>query len=173
MAWLVDVRIEEFSMQLVWGPAGKYPLGKQNRFEPRLRPENVPKRVILDRDVSECAKFVLCRGGGQWIVSQRFRDIVEGLEPGIHNWLPTKLVVNSTEVQQEPYYFFQHGFERDSITLERTMHRIVKKHHGGEALVIKKKEEIPELFWTNTKPKVATFGRKKRQPIATSTFPMS
>lgn len=138
MAWLVDVRIEEFSSQLVWGSAGSYPIGKQNRFEPRLKPENVPKRVILDRDVSDCAKFVLCRGGGQWIVSQRFKDTVEGLEPGIHNWLPTELVVNNTEVQKEQYYFLQHGVERDSIILERTTHSFVEKYRGGRVLVIQK-----------------------------------
>lgn len=145
MAWLVDVRIEEFSSQLIWGTAESYPIGKQNRFEPRLKPENVPRRVILDRDVSVCAKFVLCRGGGQWIVSERFRDMVEGLEPGIHNWLPTELVVNNTEVQQEPYYFFQHGLERDSIILERTTHSFIKKHRGGEALVIDTNIKNPKI----------------------------
>lgn len=41
---------------------------------------------------------------GATIVSQRFRDIVEGLEPGVHQFVPVSILFAGNEEETRPFY---------------------------------------------------------------------
>jgi len=120
MAWRVSVEIEEFSCQFQYGSDGPKMMGDIGVSDPRLSPDQVPSRVTIDGKISDCALFVLAYGGGKWIASQRFKNVVESLEADVHNWLPTELVWSSGEQLKENYYFLQHGKTLDTVIFERS-----------------------------------------------------
>ncbi|WP_298961207.1 DUF1629 domain-containing protein [uncultured Roseibium sp.] len=120
MAWRVSVDIKEFPKKFDYRPDQSGQMGDIEQTEPKLTPDQVPSRVTISGKVSECALFVMAFGGGQWIVSQRFRDLVEALEPNVHNWLPTDLFWSNGQPLPEPYYFLQPGQSLDTVIFERS-----------------------------------------------------
>ncbi len=40
------------------------------------------------------------------ICSQRFRDVIEALEPGVHQFVPVQIVWKDKSVDERPYYWF-------------------------------------------------------------------
>ncbi|WP_306150286.1 MULTISPECIES: imm11 family protein [unclassified Roseibium] len=138
MAWLVAMVNEEFGLEEKWGPEGPRRIGSLSHSDPRFTERDVPVRVTLDRDVSDCARFVLSLGGGEWIVSQRFKDLVESVEPGVHNFLPTELIFSKGAPAKEPYYFLQHGQDFDSVILNRSRYKEIEKYDGGKAFILKR-----------------------------------
>lgn len=150
MAWLVAMVNEEFGLEEEWGPEGPRRIGSLSRSDPRFTKGDVPLRVSLDRDVSDCARFVLSPGG-RWIVSQRFKDLVEGLEPGVHNFLPTELIYSKGAPAREPYYFLQHGRDLDSVILNRSRHKEIEKYDGGKAFILKRANHSIVMDRSHTK----------------------
>jgi hypothetical protein len=151
MAWLVDVLIEEFSREEEWGPNGPRLKGRLADAEPSFTKNDVPVRVTLDRDVSDCARFVLAIGGGAWIVSQRFKDLVESLEPGVHNFLATELVFSKGAPATEPYYFLQHRQDLDSIALDRSDHTEIDRYDGSKTFLLNIKNHSLVMDKSKTK----------------------
>jgi hypothetical protein len=145
MAWRVDVDSEEFSKKFDYGPKGPKMMGNISVSDPRLSPDQVPPRVVISGKVSKCAWFVMAFGGGTWIVSERFKDIVEGLEPGIHNWLPTDLVLANGDPTPEPYYFFQVGQTLDSVIFERSSFNSIETVTGEHAVFFPKLNHLMTL----------------------------
>ncbi|QDG75254.1 imm11 family protein [Labrenzia sp. PHM005] len=151
MAWLVDVPIEEFIREEEWGPDGPPKKGILSHAEPRFTKNDVPVRVTLDRDISDCARFVLAIGGGEWIVSQRFKDLVESLEPGVNNFLATELVFSKGAPAKEPYHFLQHGQDLDSIALDRSDHKEIDRYDGSKAFLLNFKNHSVVMDKSKTK----------------------
>lgn len=119
MAWRVDLYPSKARTKYEYGPKGPEMMGKISVSDPRLTPDQVAPRVIISGKISQTALFVM-GAGGSWIVSERFKDIVENLEPGIHNWLPTDLVNVDGNRVPEPHYFLQVGQTLDTVIFERT-----------------------------------------------------
>jgi hypothetical protein len=142
---------EEFGLEEKWGPEGPRRIGNLSQSDPRFTERDVPVRVTLDRDVSDCARFVLSLGGGEWIVSQRFKDLVESLEPGGHNFLPTELIFSKGAPAREPYYFLQHGRDLDSIALDRSDHTEIDRYDGSKAFLLNFKNHSLVLDKSKTK----------------------
>lgn len=151
MAWLVDVLIEEFCREEEWGPNGPRRIGNLSNAEPRFTKNDVPVRVTVDQNVSDCARFVLAIGGGEWIVSQRFKDLVESLEPGIHNFLATELIFSKGAPAKEPYYFLQHGRDLDSIALDRSDHTEIDRYDGSKTFLLNIKNHSLVMDKSKTK----------------------
>ncbi|MBG6204144.1 hypothetical protein IWQ48_005307 [Labrenzia sp. EL_13] len=121
MAWRVDLNIDEFTRKFEFGPDGPDKMASFAAAEPKLLPSQLPKRIVVSGAITNCNWFVMAAGGGEWIVSKRFKDIVEALEPGIHNLLPVNLVSANYKPISEPYFIFQIGQILDSIIFERTV----------------------------------------------------
>ncbi len=119
MAWRVFLHPSKARTKYDYGPKGPRMMGNLSISEPRLTPDQVAPRVIIYGKISKTALFAK-GAGGSWTVSERFKDIVEGLEPGIHNWLPTDLVYADGKPEPEQHYFLQVGQTLDTVIFERT-----------------------------------------------------
>ena len=118
----------------------------QDRFQPKIRPEwykDFPSIVFVDSQESSLLDLI---GIGGTCVSEKFRSAVEGVEPGVHDFLPLELRYGSHDTYDvHQYYYFHICRYVTSINAERSnLTRGETKIPGkGSIPLLAKKRNLP------------------------------
>ena len=81
-------------------------------------PANVPTRVEERSKFKTFPDFLHVTNN--WIVSEAFKDMVESLEPGVHQFFPVEVIRKSGEPVEKTYFFFNILRMLDPIIVERS-----------------------------------------------------
>ena len=84
----------------------------------RVRPETVPSAITIRSDTYPLPDVL-----AHFVVSSKFRDLVERFEPGIHQFIPVDVYLPSRTDPIETYYWFNVGQRLDSVDREHTTYR--------------------------------------------------
>ncbi len=69
-----------------------------------IETEYLPTRLRPKKRKGKLPDLAVHRMGQ--ICSQRFRDVIEALEPGVHQFVPVQIVWKDKSVDERPYYWF-------------------------------------------------------------------
>jgi hypothetical protein len=81
----------------------------------RVRPDTLPSQITL-RTKADPIPDVLAH----FVVSQRFRDLVEQFEPGVHQFVPVDVYAPDGREPVATYYWFIVGQRLDSVDRQHT-----------------------------------------------------
>ncbi|MEM7749717.1 MAG: DUF1629 domain-containing protein [Pseudomonadota bacterium] len=118
----------------------------RDRLQPKIKLEwykDFPSLVFVDRAGQELTDVI---GIGGTCVSEKFRSAVEGVEPGVHDFLPLELRYGSHETYDiHQYYYFHICRYVTSINAERSnlSSREVKIPGKGTFPYLAKKKHLP------------------------------
>jgi hypothetical protein len=83
-----------------------------------IPPESVPKRLRITKG-KQIFDWLTVRGGGT-LVSSAFKDAVEEIEPGRHQFFPVSVVDKADVARPESYFIFNIVGRIDSIIEEKS-----------------------------------------------------
>ena len=117
-----------------------------------VRTENVPTRIEWQE--SAPIPDVLTEHG-TIVVSERFREIVEQFEAGVHQFLPVSYFDRSGKILARRHYFIA-GNRLDSVDRKHTTMILFRGRRWNTALVVGRLDpsQIPPDFDTNADPKI-------------------
>jgi len=95
--------------------------------------DSVPTRILVKPGESGyLPDFGFAPWGGWKLVSQAFVDIVERLEPGVHEFLPIAETVDQTGRAVEKRFFLMNILQQfDAVDVERSSVKINEHHHSS------------------------------------------
>jgi hypothetical protein len=122
-AWdILDVPINDVTGQLRYAEPDKvHPSALREHAQPReqgywLDADTLPKKMLWGKGSTPDLPDVL-----PWfVVSPRFRDLVEQFEPGVHQFVPVEIYKSKKGEPVATYYWFIVGQRLDSVDRERT-----------------------------------------------------
>ena len=122
---------------------GKYLYGDHPKFaEERYDPDEVPKRVILQRGPKTIPDFVNVHA--RPALCPEARAVIEAFEPGVHQYLPVEVVRARSKkpihrrdgrVLDTPYYLFFPQTILDAVWIERSAVRVDLTDLGAPIVV--------------------------------------
>lgn len=125
-------------------PEGRFLLEHRHQAAtlPRYDPAEVPKQALLESDHKTVADFVPI--DGRLSMCREARDLVETLEPGVHQFFPVSIVRKRGKkaiyridgrVLDEPYYFFAPQVSLDAVCIERSEVEVIPLPNGQPPFV--------------------------------------
>ncbi len=125
----VDTTREPFSVGGHFEP-GKLQLGRA------VKPDHVPTRILREGSKETLPDVELAVG--MYFVSDRFKEIVEGFEPGVHQFFPTDFVSKDGSLQAHMYFFNVcnrlDSVDRDLTTAPFQSNLAWRPDEGGELI---------------------------------------
>ena len=93
----------------------------------------VPTRARLTSDHKELPDFIKMKGC--WAVSEKFKDLVEGLEPHVHQFFPVQLTVDASVKSSGKYFLLNICQKVDAVIPERSNVSLVLNEATGNILI--------------------------------------
>ncbi len=119
---ILDMPIDDVHNRIKYAHPDKvHPSSLKEHVQPReqgywLDPDTLPKKVLWATGSTPPLPDVL-----PWfIVSSRFKDLVEQFEPGVHQFVPVDIYQSKNGEPVATYYWFIVGQRLDSVDRERT-----------------------------------------------------
>lgn len=123
------------SFEMVKPPSGQIDWGRP------IHPDHVPTKVRVGGPRRKLADFIRWQGG--WLVSEKFRVVVEKLEPGIHQFFPVEMRFKSS-VLEERYYIFIVCQHRAVVSREHSEAPLYVLYGPEDPRPLGKDEPLPE-----------------------------
>jgi hypothetical protein len=82
--------------------------------------ENMPKQLCVGKPRRGDMPNILGSSMGPWIVSLRVREIIESLEPGVHEYSPIDLVSEDRKRKYGTYFLILPPLQLDAIIDKKT-----------------------------------------------------
>lgn len=122
------------SFEVVKPPHGQIDWGRP------IHPDHVPTKIRVGGPRRKLADYIMWQGG--WLVSEKFRQVVEKLEPGIHQFFPVEMRFKSS-VLEEKYYIFIFCQHRAVISHEHSEAQLKVLFGPGDFRPLGKGEPLP------------------------------
>ena len=115
----------------------------------RVKPESAPKGILWESDPSELPDVI----ANQQVLAtcNRFRDLVERYEPGVHQFIPVDVFTRGINHPISKYYWFVVCQRLDSVDPEHTTYEWKLDHTGKSGFWSKKGVENPKLIFSERK----------------------
>ncbi len=72
----------------------------------RVSGEDVPARLRVTSSHVQLPELFLFPSGNVWVVSERFRELVEAREPGLHQFFPLEVTMKNGAAAERVYFLF-------------------------------------------------------------------
>ena len=123
------------SFDVVKPPEGQIDWGR------RIHPDHMPTKIRVGgprRKLGDCIHW-----RGVALVNDKFRQVVEALEPGVHQFFPVEMQFKSS-VLDEPYYFFIICQLREVVSDEHSLASRLVLYGPGDLRPLEKGKRLPD-----------------------------